>query len=44
MEPRGPISDNLLPDPAQKELVEGEFQWFGDFTGHLTSQKGGANK
>ena len=40
----GPISENLLPDPAQKELVEGEFQWFGDFTGHLTSQKGGANK
>ena len=36
----GKISGNLLPDPAVKELKENEFQWFGDYTGHL-SQKGG---
>ena len=40
----GQIDNKLLDSPAQKELVEGEFQWMGDFTGHLTSNKGGDNK
>ena len=32
-----------MPNPPLKELTDEEFQWFGDYTGHLT-QKGGDHK
>ena len=35
--------DGTKADPAQKDLVDGEFHWFGDYTNHI-GDVGGSRK